>query len=66
MHGARDVGQGIDELTDKERKDILQMVLEQVVIDGDNNVDITLAIPTKVSSLRKIPCPYKLWQTYKL
>ena len=66
MHGARDVGQGIDELTDKERKDILQMVLEQVVIDGDNNVDITQAIPTKVSPLRKIPCPYKLWQTYKL
>ena len=42
---ARNVGQGIDELTDKERKEILQMVLEQVVIDRDNNVDITLAIP---------------------
>ena len=42
---ARNVGQGIDELTDKERKEILQMVLEQVVIDRDNNVDITQAIP---------------------
>ena len=42
---ARNVGQGIDELTDEQRKEILQMVVEQVVIDRDNNVDITLAIP---------------------
>ena len=42
---ARNVGQGLDELTDEQRKEILQMVLEQVVIDRDNNVDITLAIP---------------------
>ena len=42
---ARNVGQGIDELTPEQRKEILQMVLEQVVIDKDNNVDITLAIP---------------------
>ena len=42
---ARDVGQGIDELTDEQRKEILQVVLERVVIDRENNVDITLAIP---------------------
>ena len=42
---ARNVGQGIDELTDEQRKETLQMVLEQVVIDKHNNVDITLAIP---------------------
>ena len=42
---ARSVGQGIDELTDEQRKETLQMVLEQVVIDKHNNVDITLAIP---------------------
>ena len=42
---ARNVGQGIDELTDEQRKETLRMVLEQVVIDRDNNVDITLAIP---------------------
>ena len=42
---ARNVGQGLDELTDEQRKEILRMVLEQVVIDRDNNVDITLAIP---------------------
>ena len=42
---ARNVGQGIDDLTDEQRKEILQMVVERVVIDRDNNVDITLAIP---------------------
>ena len=42
---ARSVGHGIDELTDAQRKEILQMVVEQVVIDKENNVDITLAIP---------------------
>ena len=40
-----EVGQGLDELNDEQRKEILQMVVEQVVIDRDNNVDITLAIP---------------------
>ena len=42
---ARELGQGLDELTPEQRKEILQMVVEQVVIDRDNNVDITLAIP---------------------
>ena len=42
---ARSVGQGIDELTDEQRKETLRMVVEQVVIDKHNNVDITLAIP---------------------
>ena len=42
---ARNVGQGLDELTDAQRKEILRMVVEEVVIDRDNNVDITLAIP---------------------
>ena len=41
----REVGEGLDELTDEQRKEILQMIVEQVVIDRDNNVDITLAIP---------------------
>ena len=42
---ARDVGHRIDELTDEQRKEVLQLVLEQVVVDRENNVDITLAIP---------------------
>ena len=42
---SRKVGHGIDELTDEQRKEVLQMTVEQVVIDRENNVDITLAIP---------------------
>ena len=42
---AREVGKGLDDLTDEQRKEILQMVVERVVIDRNNNVDITLAIP---------------------
>ena len=42
---SRKVGEGIDELTDEQRKEVLQMTVEQVVIDSENNVDITLAIP---------------------
>ena len=42
---ARDVGQGLDELTPEQRKQILQMIGEEVIVDRDDNVDITLAIP---------------------
>ena len=42
---AREFGQGLDELTPEERHDYLQMLVEQVIIDRDNNVNITLAIP---------------------
>ncbi len=42
---AREVGEGLDDLTPEERHDYLQMLVEQVVIDRDNNVHITLAIP---------------------
>ena len=42
---AKKVGKGIDELTDEERKEMLQKIVEQVVIDKDNNVNITLTIP---------------------
>ena len=41
---ARKFGQGLDDLTPQERHDYLQMLVEQVIIDRDNNVDITLAI----------------------
>ena len=42
---AREFGQGLDELAPEERHDYLQMLVEQVIIDRNNNVDITLAIP---------------------
>ena len=41
---AQNVGQGIDELANEQHKEIIQMVVEEVVINSDNNVDITLAI----------------------
>ena len=47
---ARKVGQGLDELTAEERHDYLRMLVEQVIIDRDNNVDITLAIPIDYDS----------------
>ena len=42
---AREVSQDLDELTNERRKEILQMIVEEVVTDRDNNVNITLAIP---------------------
>ena len=42
---AREFGQGLDEVTPEERQDYLQALVEEVVIDRDNNVDITLALP---------------------
>ena len=41
---AWDVGRDLDELTPEQRKGILQMVVEEVIVDRNDNVDITLAI----------------------
>ena len=38
---ARDVGQGLDELTPEQRKEILQMVVEEVIVDRNDNVPIS-------------------------
>ena len=40
------VGEGLDELSSEERRDVLQILLDRVMIDRDNNVVITLGIPT--------------------
>ena len=48
---ARGVGEGLDELTPEQRRDLLQMVVDEVVIDRNNNVDITLAIPIEGDSV---------------
>ena len=40
-------GEGLDELPDDKRRDVLRLLVDQVVIDGDNNVSITLGIPTE-------------------
>ena len=42
---ARDVGQGLDELTPEQQEKVLQMVVEEVIVHRNDNVDITLAIP---------------------
>ena len=42
---AGEVGEGLDELAPEQRRDVLQLVVEQVMIDRDNNMNVTLAIP---------------------
>ena len=42
---ARDVGEGLDELPPEQLKEVLRMVVDEVTVDRDNNLDITLAIP---------------------
>ena len=43
---ARSVGAGLDGLTDKERREVLDLLLEDATIDGENRVTLTLGIPT--------------------
>ena len=47
---AKKVGKGVDKLTDDERKGILQTIVEEVVIDRNDYVKITLAIPVDYNS----------------
>ncbi len=44
---ASKVGDRLDEVPDEQRKDILKLLLDQVVIDGDNNIRFTLGIPAE-------------------
>ena len=50
---ARDVGQNLDALTPVQRKELLQMVVEEVIVDRNNKADITLAIPIESEPTRK-------------
>ena len=43
---AQRAGEGLDGLSDAERREVLNLLLEEGSIDGDNNVTLTLAIPT--------------------
>ena len=40
-------GQELDDLPDEQRRDVLRLIVEEIVVDGDNNVRITLGIPAK-------------------
>ncbi len=37
----------LDDLSDKERREVLRLILDGATIDGRNNVDLTLSIPTE-------------------
>ena len=38
---------GLDNLSSEERRDILHLIVDQITVDRDNNVSITLGIPTE-------------------
>ena len=40
-------GEGLDDLPDEKRRDVLRLLVDQVLVDSDNNVNITLGIPTE-------------------
>ena len=42
---ARRVGDGLDGLSDQERRELLELLLEEATIDGENLITLTLAIP---------------------
>ena len=42
---ARRVGEGLDGLPDEERREVLNLLLDEATIDGQNRVALTLAIP---------------------
>ena len=57
-------GRGLDDLPQEKRRDVLRLIVDQVLIDRDNNVSITLGIPTEnFTSIEKeespSPCPTK-------
>ena len=37
----------LDDLSDEERREVLRLILDDAAIDGSNNVELTLAIPTE-------------------
>ena len=42
---AREVGQGLDEMTPEQRKEFLQMIVEEIIVHRNDKVVITLAMP---------------------
>ena len=44
---SRRFSQSLDDLPDEKRREVLRLLVDQVVIDGDNNVNITLGISTE-------------------
>ena len=44
---ANRVGDGLDDLPQEKRREVLRLLLDEVTIDGENNVNLTLAVPTE-------------------
>ena len=44
---ARGVGAGLDGLKDEERRELLDLLLDDATIDGENRVTLTLAVPAE-------------------
>ena len=44
---ANRVGGRLDDLPNEERREVLRLLLDEVTIDGENNVNLTLGIPTE-------------------
>ena len=51
------VGDRLDDLPEQERREMLQLLLDGVVIDSENNVNLTLAIPTEDLVVPESPEP---------
>ena len=51
---ARNAGEGMDELNPEQRREFLQMVVDEVLVDSDNNLEIALAIPLDDVSHRAV------------
>ncbi len=47
LHWAEKFGEGLDGLPDEKRRDVLRLLVDQITIDCENNVNITLGIPTE-------------------
>ena len=44
---SRRIGEGLDDLPVEDRREVLRLIVDQIAIDGDNSVTITLGIPTQ-------------------
>ena len=60
MEWANRVGDGLDDLPQEKRREVLRLLLDEVTIDGENNVNLTLAVPTE--ELVSIGSPASGWQ----
>ena len=47
LEWANRIGDSLDDLPDVERREVLRLLLDEVTIDGENKVNLTLAIPTE-------------------